>query len=72
MLLNNVQYSIDYYQRDYNWKSKNVEELVVDLTSKFLDSYRPEHVRSDVADYRLSAIQRGVMVPSSDQFGLPA
>ena len=41
MLLNNVQYSIDYYQRDYNWKSKNVEELVVDLTSKFLDSYRP-------------------------------
>jgi hypothetical protein len=51
MLLNNVQYSIDYYQRDYNWKTKNVEELVNDLTSKFLDSYRPEHVRSDVADY---------------------
>lgn len=51
MLLNNVQYSIDYYQRDYNWKSKNVEELVVDLTSKFLDSFRPEHVRSDVAEY---------------------
>ena len=27
---------IDFYQRDYKWQSKQVEELVTDLTSSFL------------------------------------
>jgi len=50
-ILSNVQYSIDFYQRDYKWQTKQCEELVSDLTSRFLDSYRSSHVRSDVATY---------------------
>ena len=50
-LLSNVQYSIDFYQRDYKWESKQVFELISDLTERFLDSYRPVHVRSEVATY---------------------
>jgi len=50
-ILSNVQYSIDFYQRDYKWQTKQCEELVSDLTSRFLDSYRTSHVRSDVASY---------------------
>lgn len=50
-VLKDKKYSIDYYQREYKWESKQLAELVTDLTSKFLQLYRPEHRRSDVAGY---------------------
>jgi hypothetical protein len=50
-VMSGVQYSIDFYQREYKWQTKQVEELVSDLTSRFLDSYRESHVRSEVATY---------------------
>ena len=50
-VMSGVQYSIDFYQRDYKWQTKQVDELVADLTARFLDSYEPSHVRSDVATY---------------------
>lgn len=45
------KYSIDYYQREYQWREKQVQELVNDLTGKFLEEYKPEHERRQVADY---------------------
>lgn len=50
-LLKGVKYSIDYYQREYKWHEKQIQELVDDLSSKFLEEYRPEHQRSKVGDY---------------------
>ena len=50
-LLSNNQYSIDFYQREYKWLTKQVDELVDDLTSRFLNSYDASHVRADVAEY---------------------
>jgi hypothetical protein len=50
-LLSNNQYSIDFYQREYKWLTKQVDELVDDLTSRFLNAYQDSHVRADVADY---------------------
>jgi hypothetical protein len=50
-LLKGVKYSIDYYQREYKWQDKQVRELVVDLTGKFLEEYDPRHDRKKVADY---------------------
>ena len=50
-LLANARYAIDFYQRDYKWTTKEVEELVTDLTERFLDDYRPEHPRSQVEKY---------------------
>jgi hypothetical protein len=50
-VLANQKYSIDYYQREYKWESKQVAELVADLTTKFLDLYEPVHSRKDVASY---------------------
>lgn len=50
-VMSGVQYAIDFYQRDYKWQTKQVEELLSDLTSRFLDHYKPGHVRSDVASY---------------------
>ena len=50
-LLSNNQYSIDFYQREYKWLTKQVDELVDDLTSRFLNAYDESHVRADVAEY---------------------
>lgn len=50
-VLKGKRYAIDYYQREYRWQLKHVQELVEDLTEQFLASYRPEHARSDVAKY---------------------
>ncbi len=50
-LLKGVKYSIDYYQREYNWREKNIQELVADLSGKFLEEYQPDHPRYKVAEY---------------------
>lgn len=50
-LLAGRKYSIDYYQREYKWQTKQVAELIDDLSSKFLESYEASHERSAVADY---------------------
>ncbi len=34
-LLAGRKYSIDYYQREYKWQTKQVTELIDDLTAKF-------------------------------------
>lgn len=34
-LLQNTKYSIHYYQREYMWQRKHIEELIDDFTSKF-------------------------------------
>ena len=50
-LLQNTKYSIHYYQREYMWQRKHIEELIDDLTSEFLDSYTPGDSRQMVQDY---------------------
>ncbi len=50
-VLEKKKYSIDYYQREYKWESKQLAELVADLTAKFLELYEPGHARRDVAKY---------------------
>ena len=48
-LLQNTKYSIHYYQREYMWQRKHIEELIDDLTSEFLEYYDPSHQRMHVA-----------------------
>ena len=50
-LLKGVKYAIDYYQREYKWRDKQIRELVDDLSSKFLEEYQPGHPRTKVAEY---------------------
>lgn len=50
-LLLNTKYSIHYYQREYMWQSKHIEELIDDLTSEFLEFYAPGDDREKVMDY---------------------
>lgn len=50
-LLQNTKYSIHYYQREYMWQRKHIEELIDDLTSEFLEYYKPGDARPAIADY---------------------
>jgi hypothetical protein len=50
-LLSGRKYTIDYYQREYKWKTKQVTELIDDLTGKFRESHEEDNDRSAVSDY---------------------
>ncbi len=50
-LLLNTKYTIHYYQREYMWGRKQIEELVEDLTSEFLLYYDADKPRESVKDY---------------------
>ena len=50
-LLSGAKYSIDYYQREFKWQTKQVAELLDDLADKFRESYETDHGRSEVEKY---------------------
>src|SRR5438552_18562262 len=50
-LLSGAKYGVDYFQREYQWQTKQVAELIDDLADKFIDSYDPVHERSAVQGY---------------------
>lgn len=41
-ILSNKKYSVNYYQREYRWGRKQVEQLIEDLTNSFDDSFDRE------------------------------
>ena len=50
-LLDGAKFSIDSYQREYAWKERQIQELIDDLTGKFLGCYDPNHSRHEIAKY---------------------
>jgi uncharacterized protein with ParB-like and HNH nuclease domain len=50
-LLSGVKYSIDYYQREYKWTTKQVQELIEDLIGRFEEDYDEAHERYQVSSY---------------------
>jgi uncharacterized protein with ParB-like and HNH nuclease domain len=50
-LLKDEKYGIDYYQREYRWRKKQVQDLIEDLTTRFLGDHEVTHPRSAVAGY---------------------
>ena len=50
-LLKDMKYSVDYYQREYKWQTKQVEELLDDLTERFLEDHDDANPREAVANY---------------------
>lgn len=50
-LLQGMKYSIDYYQREYKWQTVQVEELIDDLTNRFLQDHDDDNSRDAVAKY---------------------
>jgi len=50
-LLGGAKFSVDYYQREFRWESKQIAELIEDLSETFLESYQSGDERSEVEKY---------------------
>jgi uncharacterized protein with ParB-like and HNH nuclease domain len=50
-LLSGKTYTIDFFQREYRWRQKEIGELITDLSARFLSAWQPSHERSVVASY---------------------
>jgi uncharacterized protein with ParB-like and HNH nuclease domain len=50
-VLNEQKYTVDYFQREFSWGEKHIEELVTDLTSAFLSEYTPGDNRAKGEQY---------------------
>ncbi len=51
-VLNNQKFTIDYYQREFQWETKQITELLNDLTHEFSLNYIEGHERTDVKKYK--------------------
>lgn len=50
-VLSEQKYTVDYFQREYSWEEKHIEELVTDLSSAFLSEYTPSDKREQGENY---------------------
>lgn len=50
-LFTGVKYTIHYYQREYQWQTKQIEELIEDLTEEFFEYYSDQDERGKVLEY---------------------
>ncbi len=50
-ILDKQRYEVDVFQREYRWGKKNIEQLLEDLTGKFLESYSEEDDLKQVKNY---------------------
>lgn len=50
-VLDNVKYVVDFFQRDYRWEKKHIEQLIIDLTNKFTENYDETDTREEVEKY---------------------
>lgn len=64
-ILDRQKFTIDYFQREYRWERKHIEQLIDDLTSAFLNHYDPEHKREEVEEY--NSYYMGPVVMSSKE-----
>src|SRR5687767_1433523 len=50
-LLFEKKYHVDYFQREYKWQFKHIEQLIIDLEASFLSNYNEGDERDAVANY---------------------
>lgn len=52
LLLKDQKFYIDYFQREYRWQDKHIKQLVEDLTTTFLKSFKETDKRTEIANYQ--------------------
>jgi uncharacterized protein with ParB-like and HNH nuclease domain len=50
-VLDDKKYTVDYFQREFKWGEKHIEQLVSDLTGAFLNEFQQNHQRKDIEKY---------------------
>ena len=49
-VLENTKYTVDYFQREYNWQERHMKQLVTDLATVFLGEYKEGDKRETDAE----------------------
>lgn len=50
-ILHEQKYTIDYFQREFRWEKKHIEQLITDLEAAFAINYDKSHDRSEIENY---------------------
>jgi len=50
-ILDKKKYTIDFFQREFRWERKHVEQLIADFETAFLQDYDEEDEREEVQNY---------------------
>ena len=50
-LLGGAKYTVDYYQREYNWGEEQADDLLTDLWGAFTSQYSPDDDSSQISGY---------------------
>jgi len=50
-VLENKKYTVDYFQREYSWQRRHMEQLITDLTTAFLNEYQEGDARTEGGNY---------------------
>jgi len=50
-MLDKTKYIVDFFQREYRWERKHIEQLIGDLTTKFSANHEQTHRRKEVRSY---------------------
>ena len=50
-VLESKKYTVDYFQREYNWQRRHIEQLINDLTGSFLNEYQQGDNRTEGENY---------------------
>ena len=50
-ILDTQKYTIDYFQREFRWERKHIEQLITDLEASFFSNFSKEHEREQVEYY---------------------
>lgn len=45
------KFSVDFYQREYVWQKKHMEDLIRDLSTEFLKNWKEDHALAKVSEY---------------------
>lgn len=45
------KYTVDYFQREYKWERRHIEQLLVDLEAAFFSNYEYTHTIANIEDY---------------------
>src|SRR2546423_14412998 len=59
------RYTIDTYQREYSWETNQDEDLITDLSQRFLGQWSPSHERRDVQQYQSYFL--GPLITTADE-----
>lgn len=50
-ILHSKKYTIDFFQREYKWEKKHIEQLLIDVEEAFSGSYKLGDTIADVSNY---------------------